>query len=124
MKFKILFLALFFSCFSWGQTTIYTSACTAASPSWVYNKVTVAQPIQQGGYWLLEDSDNIVSEPFNVSSYTSGLSLSFVVGTYGASTPNAPVFVEYSEDNGLTSVSYTHLDVYKRQVLLPVLYLL
>lgn len=103
MKFKILFLALLYNVLSFGQTTIYSSACSAASPLWTYNNTTAVQPIQQGTYWLLEDSDYIISEPFDVSSYVSGLSLSFLVGTYGTGAPpNAPVFVEYSEDNGLT----------------------
>lgn len=86
---------------SWGQTTIHSNTCAAATTGWTYTNGGASVAIQQSGYWLLDDAgDIIISEPFNVSTYTN-LTLSFDVATYG-STTNHPCKVEYSTDNGST----------------------
>ena len=82
----------------WAQTTIHTNACASATSGWTYtNGGGIA--IQQTGYWLVDNTgDAIISEPFNVSTYT-GLTLTFKVGTYGSGT-NHSCKVEYSTDGG------------------------
>lgn len=86
-----------------GQTTIHSNACSSATAGWTFTNGTTAQPIQQSTtYWLLEDADVIISEAFDVSTYTAGLTLTFDVGTYGSGTPDKPILVEYSTDNGST----------------------
>ncbi len=84
----------------WGQTTIHTNNCSAATANWTYtNAGGIA--IQQSGYWLVDYiGDEIISQTFDVTSYT-GLTLTFKVGTYGSGT-NHPCLVEYSTDNGAT----------------------
>ncbi|MBP9848352.1 MAG: putative Ig domain-containing protein [Flavobacterium sp.] len=93
---------------TFGQTTIYSSNCSSASTNWTYTNGTTVQPIQQGGYWLIETNDVIISEAFNVSSFNQNITLSFKVGTYGSGNNN-PCKVDYSEDNGVTwsTTSYT-----------------
>lgn len=91
----------------WGQTTIHNNACASATTNWTYTNGTTTQPIQQTGYWLLENADVITSEAFDVSSYTGGLTLVFSVGTYGSGSPDRPCLVEYSENNGTTWSSTT-----------------
>lgn len=99
---KTLFLGMAFLLYGevLGQTTIHSDACASATSGWTFTNGTVAQPIQQSGYWLLEDADVITSAAFDVSSYTAGLTLDFQVATYGTGTPNKPCLVEYSLDNG------------------------
>lgn len=89
------------------QTTIHSNACASATAGWTYTNGTAATAIQQGGYWLLEDADVIVSQAFDVSSFTAGLELSFQIATYGSGSPNKACFVEFSEDNGSTWSSTT-----------------
>src|SRR5688572_26452552 len=89
---------------SWGQTTIHSNDCSAATTNWTFtNGGGVA--VQQGGYWLVDNiGDQIISQSFDVSTYTN-LSLNFKVATYGSNTNN-PCKVEYSTDGG-TSWSAT-----------------
>ena len=82
------------------QTTIHTNDCSAATAGWTFTNGTTATAIQQGGYWMVEDADVIISQAFNVSTYNDGLTLDFQVGTYGSGTPNKGVLVDYSLDNG------------------------
>jgi hypothetical protein len=89
----------------WSQTTIHYNDCSAATSGWTfYSGGGLA--IQQGGYWLLDyTSDYILSEPFDVTSY-SNLTLNFKVATYGSGT-NHSCLVEYSTDGGSTWSSTT-----------------
>ena len=102
VKTLIAFLAFWLlSASLWAQ--IHTNNCSSATAGWTFTN-TGSQPIQQtgnGGYWLLETGDIIISQAFDVSSYTGGLSLTFDVGTYNSGT-NHPCLVEYSTDNGVT----------------------
>lgn len=90
-----------------GQSTIHSNDCSVLTPGWNFTNGTTTSLIQQGNYWLLEDNDVIISQAFDVSNYTGGLILSFDVGTYGTGSPNKPILVEYSLDNG-TSWSSTN----------------
>jgi YDG domain/Putative Ig domain/Putative metal-binding motif len=107
---SILMVAFLFlsSQLTFGQSTIYSSNCSSASANWAYTNGTTAQPIQQGGYWLIEANDVIISEAFNVSSFNQNITLSFKVATYGSGTNN-PCKVDYSEDNGVTWSSASYL---------------
>lgn len=104
-RFKMLMMMIAFlgTGLGFGQVVIHTNFCSVASPGWTFTNGTISQPIQQGlSYWLLEDADIIISEQFNVASFTGGLSLDFEVGTYGSGTPDRAASVEYSLDNGLS----------------------
>lgn len=97
----LLLVLLFLQIAVWGQVTIHSNTCAAATAGWTYTNGDAAQPIQQGTYWLIEQAgDIIISETFDVSGYTN-LTLTFDVGTYGSGT-NYPCLVEYSTDNGAT----------------------
>src|SRR6218665_1647424 len=92
---------------AFGQTTIHTNDCSAATSLWTFTNGTTTQAIQQGGYWLVEDNDVIISQAFDVSTYTGGVSLDFQVGTYGSGSPDNPLVVDYSVNNGTTWSSTT-----------------
>lgn len=86
-----------------GQVTIHTNNCSSATAGWVFTNGTTTNAIQQSTtYWLLEDNDVIISQAFDVSTYTGGLILSFDLATYGSGSPDKPILVEYSTDNGTT----------------------
>lgn len=83
---------------AWGQTPIHSNACDSATSGWTYTDGG-GSAIQQGGYWLVDNvGDAIISQAFNVSTYTA-LTLTFKVGTYGSGT-NHSCLVEYSTDGG------------------------
>ncbi len=100
---KLIFLfmlSLLLVSMAWGQTTIHSDACASATSGWTFSNGG-GLAIQQGGYWLVDNSgDAIISEAFDVSGYVD-LTLSFKVATYGSGTAN-PAQVEYSTDNGST----------------------
>ncbi|MBX2974611.1 MAG: lamin tail domain-containing protein [Ignavibacteriaceae bacterium] len=103
-KFFLLFFTLLLSTGFvgevWGQTTIHSNNCVSATAGWTFNDGGESA-IQQSGYWLLDHTgDYIVSETFNVVSFTN-LTLTFKVATYGSGTNHA-CKVEYSTDNGST----------------------
>lgn len=85
-----------------GQVTIHTNNCSSLTSGWVFTNGTTTNAILQSGYWLLEDNDIIISQAFDVSSYTGGVVLSFTLATYGTGSPDKPILVEYSTDNGTT----------------------
>jgi len=85
---------------AWAQVTIHTNDCSSATTGWTFNDGG-GYPIQQSSYWLLDNTgDYIISQAFNVMSY-SNLTLSFKVATYGSGT-NHSCKVEYSTDGGTT----------------------
>ncbi|MDD4688073.1 MAG: hypothetical protein PHH38_08345, partial [Candidatus Cloacimonetes bacterium] len=99
---KLIFLfmlSLLLVSMAWGQTTIHSNDCSSATSGWTFTNGG-GQAIQQGGYWLVDTSDAIISQAFDVSGYID-LTLSFRVATYGSGT-NHPARVEYSTDNGAT----------------------
>lgn len=107
MKQFYIFISCLLTCFGflsgYGQTTtnIFTLNCSSTPTGWTLNNVT-SPGIQQSDYWMLEDGETVVSASIDVSTYDLGLVLSFQVATYGSGTPNHPVLVEYSLNNGLT----------------------
>jgi hypothetical protein len=102
-KHLLLFTLILFMGFTqvgWGQTTIHSNDCSTATTNWTFTN-NGGVVIQQSGYWLVDfATDVIVSETFNVSSYTN-LTLTFQVATYGSGT-NHSCLVEYSTDAGST----------------------
>jgi len=97
-------LLFFVSFFSGGKSfgaTIHSNDCATATSNWTFTNGGTSVPIQQSGYWVLDDvNDFIISQSFDVSSYTN-LILTFQVATYGSGT-NHSCKVEYSTDNGAT----------------------
>lgn len=96
---------------SWGQTTILSDNCSAATSGWTYTNNVTTQAIQKTGYQLLQASsstvkDEVITANINVSSYTN-LILTFDVATYGSGTNN-PAKVEYSTDGGSTWSTTTY----------------
>ena len=79
---------------------IHSNSCDTLTAGWIYTNS--GGGIQKPNYWLLEDGDTIVSEAFNVSSYSMGTVLSFKVGTFGSGSTLNGCFVDYSTDNGVT----------------------
>lgn len=108
MKQFYIFISCLLTCFGvvsgYGQTTttLISNDCSSATAGWTFTNGTTATAIQQGGYWLLENADVIITTAIDVSTYTSGLELSFNVATFGAGSPDKPILVQYSLDNGGT----------------------
>lgn len=92
------------STMAFGQATIMSNNCASATAGWTFTNGAIAGaalPIQQSGYWLLDNSgDSIITTTIDVHNY-SNLVLTFNVATYGSGT-NHPCLVEYSSDDGAT----------------------
>ena len=85
---------------SFSQTVIHSNDCSSATANWTFTNNS-GQAIQQGGYWLLDDAaESIISETFDVTSYTN-VYINYKVATYGSGTNHA-CKLEYSKDNGAT----------------------
>jgi hypothetical protein len=112
---SLLFFAAFLALtsFTFSQSTIMSNDCSVATPGWTFtnsaNSLTGALlVIQQGGYWLLDNTgDQIITASYNVSAYTT-LTFTFQVATYGSGT-NHGGLVEYSSDGGSTWSGTTFL---------------
>lgn len=80
--------------------TIYSSTCDNAESGWTYTNAS-GNSIQQGGYWMIDHSgDYIVSETFDLSSYTN-LVLEYDIRSYGSGSHTNSI-VEFSDDDGVT----------------------
>ncbi|MDX2002821.1 MAG: choice-of-anchor D domain-containing protein [Chitinophagales bacterium] len=104
LKSTIVLFVFFICSLSTTAANIFTTDCSSALSGWTYtnNGGSAIQQTPSNPYWLIDaQSEYIISQTFNLSGYT-GLSLTFKVATFGAGTPNQPLYVELSNDGGAT----------------------
>lgn len=94
------FLFFILSSVAANAVTIYSSSCDNAETGWTYTN-TGGASIQQSGYWLIDvNTEYVVSETFDLSSYIN-LVLEYDIRAYGSGSFSTSI-VEFSSDNGAT----------------------